>query len=269
MKKLGGNIMKKLAAVFASITLLLSLSLALTPARSAQKPHLLYATAELPNRVLIAINLEARRVRVIGDIGIPADTSLAFCPPGGRPYTITNIFDPTTQLATLNLGTGAATLVGSPLGQVLSIMGMTCSRDGTLYAVGQYDESDPNFNSLYTVNRETGLASRIGSLGVSGGSALNDFVMSLAFAPDGTLYGANGSTLFRIDPSTGHATKVVDFVGVTSVMGLAIDNDGNFYAANWVALPPGGSIYALNVTTGVATPILNTGLAFVHNIAFK
>ena len=34
------------AAVFASMTLLLSLSLVLTPARSAQKPSLLYATAE-------------------------------------------------------------------------------------------------------------------------------------------------------------------------------------------------------------------------------
>jgi hypothetical protein len=44
------------AAVFASMTLLLSLSLVLTPARSAQKPSLLYATAEAGTK-LIAISL--------------------------------------------------------------------------------------------------------------------------------------------------------------------------------------------------------------------
>ncbi len=44
------------AAVFASMTLLLPLSLVLTPARSAQKPSLLYATAEAGTK-LIAISL--------------------------------------------------------------------------------------------------------------------------------------------------------------------------------------------------------------------
>jgi hypothetical protein len=77
---------------------------------SASSPHsgplpvtkMLYATAaagaaEDSARVLIAIDLQARTVRVIGDIGIPTDASLAFCRPGGVPYTITNIFLPTTQ----------------------------------------------------------------------------------------------------------------------------------------------------------------------------
>ena len=227
------------AAVFASMTLLLSLSLVLTPARSAQKPSLLYATAEAGTK-LIAISLEARRVRVIGDTDFPFSLALAPCPPGGVRYTITNTFDPNkAQLATLNLGTGAATLVGSPLGQVLSIMGMTCSPDGTLYAIGQFNSTDPAFNSLYTVNRETGLASRIGSTGVLDPS-------------DPSLYGANSaSTLFRVNTATGEATKVVDLVHSASarplvgVMGLAIDNDWNFYVSDFV---PVSSIYALDVS---------------------
>jgi hypothetical protein len=252
---------------FASTTLLLALSLVSAPARAAEQPSLLYATAEAGSK-LVAFSLEANRVRVIGDIGSPLSLPLAFCPPGGRPYTITNTFDPTAQLAILNLGTGAATLVGSPLGQALSIMGMTCSPDGTLYAIGQFDSTNPDFNSLYAVDRKTGVASRIGPTGVQDqGSPYGGFLMALAFAPDGTLYGANVSTLFRVDPSTGQATKIVDFVGVTSVMGLAIDNHGNFYVSEWVAAP--SSIYGLNVATGVATPILNTGLPLVHNIAFK
>lgn len=255
---------------FASTTLLLSLLFAPPSARSAEHPSLLYATAEAGSK-FVAFSLEAKRARVIGDIGFPWSVPLAFCPPGGVPYTITNIFDPASaQLATLNLGTGAATLVGSPLGQALNIMGMTCSPDGTLYAVGQSDSANPDFNSLYAVDRKTGLASRIGATGVldpSDPSGFSGFLMALAFAPDGTLYGVNTNSLFSIDPSTGLATKVVDIVGVPLVMGLAIDSDGNFYVSNF--LPPPSSIYALNVATGVATPILNTGLPMVHNIAFK
>ena len=254
---------------FTGTTLLLLMLFALPRAGSAQEPGLLYAIVNVfPNPALAAFSLEAKRGRVIGDIGIPLEGALAFCRPGGVPYTITNLFDPTAQLAKLNLGTGAATLVGSPQGQGLSIMGMTCSPDGTLYAIGQLDHTNPDFNSLYAVDRETGLASRIGSTGVLDPSDLgfSGFFMALAFAPDGTLYGVNVSTLFRIDPTTGEATKVVDFTGVTSVMGLAIDNGGNFYLSDFV---PRSSIYALDVATGVATPILDTGLAYVHNIAFK
>jgi hypothetical protein len=90
--------------------------------------------------------------------------------------------------------------------------------------------------------------------------------MSLDFAPDGTLYGASTSSLYTIDPSTGQATKVVDFVGVTMVMGLAIAKDWNFYVSDYVAQ---SRIYAVDVVTGVATPVLNTGLVRVHNISFK
>jgi DNA-binding beta-propeller fold protein YncE len=250
------------------ISLVAAATLLLSPvfarAGSAQEPGLLYGTADMGTK-LVAFNLEAGRVRVIGDIGFSTSLPLAFCGPGGAAYTITNIFDPAkAQLATLNLGTGAATLVGSPLGQGLSIMGMTCAPDGTLYAVGQLDDANEDFNSLYTVDRETGLASRVGPTGVPGG--FGGFFMALAFAPDGTLYAANINTLFTIDRDTGAASPVVDFVGVTFVMGLAVDMGGNFYVCNWGAE---GTIFALDVSTGEATPVLSSGLAFVHNVAFR
>ncbi len=50
-----------------------------------------------------------------------------------------------------------------------------------------------------------------------------------------------------------------------SVMGLAIDSCGNFCIADFVQK---SRIYKVDTTTGVATPILNTGLDYVHNIAF-
>jgi len=255
-----------------------------SPAKPTEHRRPLYATA-MSGAKLVAFDLEDKTVRIIGDIGFPFSLGLALCPAGREDqqrdedwlvddqgqrqvaYTITNTFNASeAQLATINLRTGAATPVGSPLGQALSIMAFTCSPDGTLYAVGQSNSMDPDFNSLYTVNRKTGLASRIGPTGVSAGMGMGGFLMALAFAPDGTLCGASVSTLFRIDPSTGKAMKVVDFMGVTSVMGLVIDDDWNFYVADFV---PHSSIYAVNVRTGMATPILNTGLAFVHNIAFK
>jgi hypothetical protein len=117
------------------------------------------------------------------------------------------------------------------------------------------------------VDRETGLASRVGSTGVFvPGGVFSGFIMSLDFAPDGTLYGANTGALYIIDPLTGQATKVVDFNGVTMVMGLAIAKDWNFYVSDYVAQ---SSIYAVDVSTGTATPVLNSGLTLVHNIAFK
>ncbi len=254
----------------------LSVSLLSARPRSGEGARLLYATVPPATGAvtqLVAANLEAMKVGAIGSTGFPFSTALAFCPSEGKDrqevvtYTMINIFAPAAQLAKLDLRTGAATKVGSPRGQGLHIMGMTCSPDGTLYAIGQSDRTNIYFNSLYTVDRKTGFASRIGSTGVTDPTrGFSGFLMALAFAPDGTLYGVNTGTLFRVNRLTGVATKVVDLVGVRGVMGLAIDEDGKFYVADWVK---GSKIYTLDSHTGMATPILNTGLDYVHNIAFK
>lgn len=247
-----------------------------SPARSAVQPVPLYAIDNGDNELAV-FDLRAQTAKDIGSIG-PGALALAFCPQGGLvAYTITSPFDPAKQqLATLNLATGAATLVGSPpaplaSGQALDIMGMTCSRQGILYAVGDFDPSDvAGFNSLYTIDRETGQAIRIGSTDVLDPSdaCCSGFFMALAFAPDGTLYGATDVALYRIDTSSGHATWIVNLSGVPLpyVMGLAIDSRGTFYIADYV---PASRVYTVDTTTGAATPILNTGLAFVHNIAFR
>ena len=185
--------------------------------------RLLYATVPPATGAatqLVAANFEAMRVRVIGSTGFPFSAALAFCPSEGKDrqevvtYTMINTFDPTAQLAKLDLRTGVATKVGSPRGQGLNIMGMTCSPDGTLYAIGQSNSTNTDFNSLYAVDRKTGFASRIGSTGVNDPTqGFSGFLMALAFAPDGTLYGVNTGTLFRVDRLTGVATKLVDLVG--------------------------------------------------------
>jgi len=270
-----GNTVKAKNVIPIHAVLTLLLSLVLSPVALAEDPGLLYGTAGIGGTgqhlgtELVAFNLQAGSIRTVGNVGYPDSRALAFCRPGGRPHTITNMGNGgLAQLATLNLGTGAATLVGSPLGEDLKIMGVVCSPDGTLYAVGQTSSAHPNFNSLYTVDRKTGLATRVGSTNVfvATGAAFNGFIMALDFAPDGTLYGVNTKSLYTIDPSTGLAAKVADFQGVTMVMGLAIGKDWSFYVSDYVAQ---SKIYAVNQVTGAATPVLDTGLGFIHNIAFK
>jgi hypothetical protein len=96
--------------------------------------------------------------------------------------------------------------------------------------------------------------------------------MSFAWDSEGNLYGASMMSLYRIHRyrATNAATKVVDFVGSSKVMGIAIDEDGNFYAADFVGpLPAVSKIYGVNIETGFLTPLFSTGVAFVHNIGFN
>jgi hypothetical protein len=293
-------------SAFVSTTLLLSLLFGIPCARSAEKPRLLYldvdTTFDSPtlSSTLVAAKVGGRkdevlgmepaiddgefRIGVVGSTRVQFSIALTFCSPKAEgqqkpvAYSIANAFSPKNQLAKLDLSTGAATLVGSPLAQELDIMTLACASDGTLYAIGQLDPTNPNFNSLYAVNRETGAATRIGSTGVNNGNpsppdpvSLSGFFMALAFAPDGTLYGVSdggigkGSTLYSVNRFTGAATKVVD-INVDAVMGLAIDEDGKFYVADYVQQ---SKIYTLDPGTGTATPILETHLDYVNNIAFK
>ena len=80
------------------------------------------------------------------------------------------------QLATIDPKSGQATLFGDHI-LGLSVMAMASAPDGTLYAVGDCDpdptfecntpESPPdsNYNSLYTVDVNTGAFTRVGSTG--------------------------------------------------------------------------------------------------------
>ena len=218
---------------------------------------------------LLRIDVEKHTVDIVGATGIvPQNLALAIAPGRRTAYTIAHAQDPSSaHLATVDLTTGAETLAGSnPLGQNLYIMGMTTSRNGLLYAAGDFMPTSPTFNSLYRVDKSTGLATRVGSFGF--GSSMMDFIMSLTFNSSGHLYGASQRSIYRIDPTTGAATKVVDIVGAKRVMGLAFNQQGNLYASDFIPLPAGSTIYSVNLATGQFTPLIHTGIALVHNIAF-
>ena len=227
--------------------------------------------------VLLAIDGENHRTRVIGHTGSPVPSlALAITPDGTAAYTIAKANLPAlAQLAKIDLATGAATPVGQPLHNSfhyplpngLFVMGMTFSPDGVLYAAGDFTTTSDTFNSLYTIDLTTGLATRVGPfrLGESG----SKFIMSFSFDPEGDMYGASQTSLYKIDRRTGRATKVIDFTGASTapskVMGIAFDENGKLYAADYL---PTSTIYKVNLRTGHFTALLTAG-PFVHNISFK
>ena len=233
--------------------------------------------------IIVAANLEEAEngVRVVGSTTPqPSTIALTICHAAEEAvgYSIANAFSAQNQLAKINLHTGAVTLVGSPFATQLDMMTLACSPDGILYGIG--DDLDPttsvNFNSLYTVDRMTGAATRIGSTGVKTDQAAfpsdSGFLMALSFKSDGTLYGVSdgangtehGSTLWTVNRVNGLATNPVH-INVDAAMGLAIAGDGKFYVADYTIQ---SKIYALDPVTGITTPILATHLDFVNNIAF-
>jgi uncharacterized protein DUF6923 len=176
----------------------------------------------------------------------------------------------TQQLATIDPKTGLANLFGVGV-PGLAVMAMTFAANGTLYAVGDCHpdanfectpDSDPNYNSLYTVNVTTGGFTRVGSTGAP------QFFMDLAFDSKGNLFGVTTTInptntipaiLYRIDPATGAATKVVNLVGSNLVMGLAFGRDGKLYATDFEEHP---GLYLVDIQTGLESAIAALPFAF-------
>ncbi len=109
---------------------------------------------------------------------------------------------------------------------------MDFASDGRLYA--------PGGNGLVRVNTTTGAATAIGSWGIG-----SKFITSLAFAPNGVLYGTDNegtsTSLYKISLTTGVATPVGS-VG-DYVFGLDFLPDGRLIGA-------AGDIFVIDPTTG-------------------
>jgi hypothetical protein len=191
-----------------------------------------------------------------GDCG-----SLALSPRGTL-YSMCGPLFGAQQLATINQRTGRARLFGVRV-RGLAVMAMTFGRNGTLYAVGNCNPAPTTFectpgpaayNSLYKVDVRTGTFVRIGSTGAP------QFFMDLMIDRHGTMLGVTTTLnpslipaiLYRIDPATGKATKLVNLVGSNTVMGLALGRDGKLYATDFVQNP---GLYLINTRTGFETAI--------------
>lgn len=112
----------------------------------------------------------------------------------------------TAGLYTLNVTTGAATLVAAVTPAPGVPNGLMASPDGVLYMV------DTAADGLRTINKTTGVVTNVGPLG----QTFRDFAADGSFGDDGVLYWtATNDTpflcrLFSIDTSTGAVTLIAD-----------------------------------------------------------
>lgn len=244
---------------------LLSEALATNTVRPEHAKSVFYTTgAGSHGAEIFAIDVRGRNVstRDIGPTYGGACASLALSP-GGTLYSMCGSLFGNQQLATIDQRSGRANLFGVAV-PGLAIMAMAFGPDGVLYAVGDCNPapttfecgpgSDPNYNSLYTVNVTTGAVTRVGSTGAP------QFFMDLAFDRSGNMLGVTttlnpslvSAILYRIDLTTGKATKTANLVGSNSVMGLAFGRDGKVYATDYRQNP---GLYLIDAKTGFETAI--------------
>ncbi len=223
--------------------------------------NLFYTTSGGAEVFAIKVSGRIITTRDIGPTNGGVCASLALAP-SGKLYSMCGPLFGNQQLATINPKTGRANLFGVAV-PGLAVMAMAFGRNGTLYAVGDCNPnanvectpgSDPNYNSLYRVNKATGAFTRVGPTGAA------QFFMDLAVDREGHLFGVtstfNPSTvpaiLYRINPATGAARKIVHLVGSNSVMGLAFGRNGQLYATDFAQNP---GLYLIDIETGFETAI--------------
>jgi hypothetical protein len=225
--------------------------------------ELLYTTSDAGSGAeLFAIEVTGSKITTT-DIGptMGGDcVSLALSPFTGQLFSMCGPLFGNQHLATLDPKTGLANLFGVTVSG-LSVMALAFAPNGTLYAVGDCNPDanfecntsssppDPNYNSLYKVNTTTGAFTRVGATGAP------QFFMDLAFDHEGHMIGVTttdnpsmvAAVLYRIDLSTGKATKIVRLVGSNSVMGIAFGSDDKLYATDFVEH---SGLYLIDIETG-------------------
>lgn len=209
---------------------------------------------------LVRIDVGTGAVTEVGPLGVPGAFAIARSPKG-KLYTVTQGFPAggaNPQLARVDPVTGLATPFGVNL-KPENFMGLGFSPNGKLYGVNAMSG-----DSLYQFDLKTGKAKMVG---VPGGCK---DIMDLAWYR-GTMYGVSPDSLYRINLHTGQAELVKKFVKLTRVMGLAIDDDGNFYVTEiWDENFNGGAQPLLRVdpVTGAATPVTGVRLSYPHGLEF-
>lgn len=126
-------------------------------------------------------------------------------------------------------------------------------RGKTLYAI--------SFTDLYWLNAATGASHHIGSLGFGTANAL------VTQPKTNTLYGADeNGDFFKINQKTGHATEVGTFGGGLGSAGDLTFYDGRLYAMVSENGSAASFLATVNVRTGAAKVVGNTGYANVWGL---
>lgn len=200
---------------------------------------------------LYVINSNDGSSTLVGSFGFGGVLTDAFNS-SGQLYALVKGGSVNSQLATVNLSTGAATVIGSPTG-IAGLVAMEFAPNGTLYAASL------GTNDLYSINLTTGAATEIGSLGFTE-------VMDLAWDPfNDTMYaiassGAPGtdSFVYTINLLTGEGTLVSTITANDCLMGLTVDSEDQFLAMDHCTSD--SPLFAIDLATGDLTNLGDTGV---------
>ncbi len=179
-----------------------------------------------------------------------------------------NSFGPDGALVTLDRTTGAET---SRVETTQASSGFSRAQTGIAFDEGGVLYSTQSLSSsayLNTVNTATGVLTEIDRLAapIIGG----DHPSSLAFAPDGTLFGIDGRHLVTIDKTNGDVVHLgPDLSGLYNNLNIAFDPDGTLYATTsgfddyLLTLDPlTGAVISSMLLSSVDSSLSLAGIAF-------
>ncbi len=146
---------------------------------------------------------------------------------------IMHVGDSSGNLFTVDIATGAGTLIGNT---GIAMTDIAFNATGNLYGI--------TFSRLYSINPTTGGATLIGTV-TNAGPSLN----SLVFDSSGTLWAASSNNLIKINTSTAAGT-VVATGSYHSAGDLAFDSGGNLLLTQDT-----GRLAKIDQTTGAITDI--------------
>jgi len=160
----------------------------------------------------IIINPVTGARTIIGNMGAVMN-GLSYNPSNGIMYAVGSS-GPNSNLYTINLATGARTLIGTVTGALLT--NLAINNGGQAYTV------DLNADVLGTINLSTGAFTTVGPLGFDA-----QYAQDMEFDRDAdVLYmaaeDAISGWLGYVNISTGYVTKIGDFEGGADVTGFAI-----------------------------------------------
>lgn len=202
------------------------------------------------------INATTGASTVIGSVG-HAINGLAFDPTTGVLYGSTPSWDTTApgQLLTIDLATGAGTLVGGPFG-VAFVSNLTFNDAGELYAFAHHGDE------LVRVDKNTGVATVFREEVVGAGANL------LAFDNDDVLLLLIDEDLWAVDTTTAQITLAHDLTEDPGHHGGFDPETGLLWSVHTLGFVQDSVISYTNVLTD-DTNLLDTDVQFLHTLAFR
>ena len=166
-------------------------------------------------------------------IAISVIAFLAMQMPPALANPVMHIGDNSGNLFTVDIATGAGTLIGN---NSIAMTDIAFDSSGSLYGI--------TFSQLYSINPTTAAATLIGTV-TNAGASMN----SLVFDSSGTLWAASSDNIIKINTST--AAGIVLATGAYNSAGdLAFDSAGDLFLTQNT-----GNLAKVNQTTGAITTI--------------